>query len=519
MALSIADLTVGIDTSSITEFRREIETTFVRTIETRALPALEALRKLLMSAVRAAVRTVASVIKTRLLRQLMAMNQWLRMTSRPVLLIARLLRSYLIPALLALARDAAYASAVLAFTMATAAVTIAGWLTVLTVGFTMLTVTVVTSMATMVLTVATAVGIITSWLIVLTVSITTLTTVLLASAAAMVLAWQQAMAPIPLFAAAILQLTATILLAWQQILVNTMVTWTAITVAIQTALMVITTSILTAWQTIFANTVVAFTTLWTFLQVIWATIVLTIATATAMIYANIAATWQSVVAITIAAFTQILIVVPALLAALLTFIALYMSAIIESFQTLRVLPQLMQEIFTQVYLVVFVLLGLLAAAVRTFTGQIVGDLNQIRDAISQVGDEALDASWKIGVFIVAIAALALALEIAAPFLETGAAAIQSVADAIQSLVDAIEAAGSMIGDFFDWVGGLFSASTTFAAGAVTTPALDTGTANLTTADASVGARPVIWIENFHATAAQTPADIAAELDWISRGGG
>lgn len=65
-------------------------------------------------------------------------------------------------------------------------------------------------------------------------------------------------------------------------------------------------------------------------------------------------------------------------------------------------------------------------------------------------------------------------------------------------------------------------SDTMAAG-VTTPQLaftsTRGTGGLAGAYATSGNRPTVHIDQFHATPAQSPADIADELDWLSRGGG
>ncbi|WP_414936616.1 phage tail protein [Amycolatopsis sp. cmx-11-51] len=67
-------------------------------------------------------------------------------------------------------------------------------------------------------------------------------------------------------------------------------------------------------------------------------------------------------------------------------------------------------------------------------------------------------------------------------------------------------------------------SDTMAAG-LTTPALafagtpGTGAAGAAGAYSTTGSRATVHIDQFHATPAQSPADIAGELDWLSRGGG
>ncbi|QFU94668.1 hypothetical protein [Amycolatopsis sp. YIM 10] len=67
-------------------------------------------------------------------------------------------------------------------------------------------------------------------------------------------------------------------------------------------------------------------------------------------------------------------------------------------------------------------------------------------------------------------------------------------------------------------------SDTMAAG-LTTPALafagapGTGTDGTAGAYSATGTRATVHIDQFHATPAQSPADIAGELDWMSRGGG
>ncbi|AHH94225.1 hypothetical protein [Kutzneria albida] len=593
MALTVGELTVGLRLDSgafgqsLAVLRRELEATFVKTVATRAAPALAQLRKLLMSAVRGAVLTVARAISTRLGRAMIGLRQSVKQASAPLQFLAKLLRAVLLPALLALSHDGARSFARLASASVAAAGTASTAITTVVFGLDWLAGRALGTATTM----------ITAWALAIS-PVPLVQAAVLGLAAAITAAWQALVLETATdFTAIWTFVTGTWLLitqavqagldlvmqaaalAWQLVLDNTVVMWTAIGLAIQTSLAAVVLGVALAWQQVLDGTTVFFTALWTYVQTIWATILLTVQLATSAILQDVLAAWQLVLdattlafgalaLVTLAAWTLVLQAVQqvsslvvstvvqawqavldwtsaafnqlygnltANLNALLNFVINWTSAMLGAFEGLRPLPGIVTGIFQSMADSVNAVLNGLESMVRGRSAQIAGALNEIAGALRSIGDEAAGAWWKMLLIGAAAGLTGFILTLCSEAILTGsfvldrmAAAIQHLADSIRSLVDAVRAAGNLIGDFFKWVGGLFGArsfslgvSGVDNLGALSSPRpLDFGTpapayGGLLTAAGAGG----MYIENFYATPSQSPVEIAAELDWMAKGGG
>lgn len=585
MAVTVGDLAVGLRLDgaafgqSLAGLRRQLETDLVKAVTTRAAPALQQLRKLLASAVRDAVVTVARALTARLARALGVVQQAVKQVGAPIQFLAKLMRGYLLPALLALAHDGSRSFAQLTNASVAAAGQIQAGITTVVFGL--------------------------DWL----------ANRALGTANSMIVAWQLAVAPIPLVIAAVQGLVAVVVAAWQAILLatstdftavwtfvttiwlliqqavqlsldlitqgvliawqlivdTTLVMWTNILLAIQLALTAILLAVTLNWQLILDLTIAQFTALWTFLTVVWATIVLTVQLAALAIYTTLLVTWQLIIDWTLAAFTLLMVVVQTTWALVVlavqqavwaivnivesgwfamaqstvdAFAAVYnvivtdlqdtlgftqgwVPQMVNAFAGLQVIPTNVGAIFRALAQIVSDILTSLAALVTDKAGQITDALNGIANAIRAIGDAALSL-WKVILGAVFIDIAGFLLFLGSEAILAGAAAVsalgkalQTLAAGIQDLVNAIRSAGNLIGDFIHWIGGLFGAnslalnanglSSPMPAALGSTPSPFGGLSSATSGG--------LHIENFYATPNQSPADLAAELDWISRGGG
>jgi len=589
VAVTVGDLTVGLKLDgaafgqSLAGLRRQLETDLVKAVTTRAAPALQQLRKLLASAVRDAVATVARALTARLARALGTVQQAVKQVGAPIQFLAKLMRGFLLPALLALAHDGSRSFAQLANASVAAAGQIQTGITTVVFGL--------------------------DWL----------ADRALGTANSMIVAWQLAIAPIPLVIAAVQGLVAVVVAAWQAILLETItdftavwtfvvaiwlliqqavqlsldlitqgvliawqlildttfVMWTGILLAIQLALTAILLAVTLNWQLILDLTVAQFSALWTFLIVVWAGIVLTVQLATLAIYTNLLVTWQLIIDWTLAAFTLLAVVaqttwalvalavalavqtilntilngwlllqqytdaafnavytiVVNILQALLDYVRAWTPQLVTAFTGLNPIPGNVIGIFKALFDGVSDIMNALASLVLAKAGQITDALNGIANALRNIGDAALSL-WKVivGAVFIDIAGFLLMLGSEAILEGAGAVAalgkaLQTLAAGIQDVVNAIRSAGDLIGDFFHWVGGLFSANSFALSLGATADLSSPSPVSLGSAGSPFGGlggggvTGGVYIENFYATPSHSPADIATELDWISRGGG
>jgi hypothetical protein len=322
----------------------------------------------------------------------------------------------------------------------------------------------------------------------------------LASAAQVALAWLIAMGPIPLIIAAVVGLVALIILNWQ-----TIVDWTT----------------------------AAFTAVWAFLQMVWNGIVAAVQAAVDFILGIVTAVWNGIVAVTTAVFTGIWGFLQGVWGAIVGAVQAAVSGVLGAIGWLGQLPGMVAGWFASVFNAAVGKLGELISWLGSLPGQILGALGNLGNLLLDVGRQILEGLWNglknaanwvkdkiIGLIkdiipgpIKSILGISSPSKVAA---ELGRWVPIGLAQGIEGTSATVaRASAQLAGMVTAGIGDLSAISgprslTAVAAG---------GPVPAGGGFASGGDRATLRIDNFHATPNQSPADIAAELDWMSRGGG
>jgi hypothetical protein len=322
----------------------------------------------------------------------------------------------------------------------------------------------------------------------------------LASAAQVALAWLIAMGPIPLIIAAVVGLVALIILNWQ-----TIVDWTT----------------------------AAFTAIWAFLQMVWNGIVTAIQAAVGFVLGIITAVWNTIVAVTTAIFTGIWGFLQGVWGAIVGAIQAAISGVLGAIGWLGQLPGMVAGWFASVFNAAVGKLGELISWLGGLPGRILGALGNLGSLLLDVGGQILEGLWNglknaanwvkdkiIGLIkdiipgpIKSILGISSPSKVAA---ELGRWVPLGLAQGIEGTSATVARASAQLAGIV--TAGIGDLSAISGPRSLTALAVG-GPMPLGDGLTSGGERAALRIDNFHATPNQSPADIAAELDWMSRGGG
>jgi hypothetical protein len=315
----------------------------------------------------------------------------------------------------------------------------------------------------------------------------------LAQAARMALAWIIAMGPIPLIIAAVVALVALIILNWQ-----TIVDWTT----------------------------AAFTAIWSFLQMVWNGIVTAIQAALTFVLSIVTAVWNGIVTLTTTVFTAIWGFLVGIWNTIVGAIQVAINAVLGAIGWLAQLPGRVAAWFGEVFSAAVGKLGELLSWLGGLPGRILGALGDLGGLLLDVGGDILEglwnglknaANWIKDKIIGLISAI-----IPGPIKDIlGIGSPSKVAAELGrwvpvGLAKGIEDASAVVANASADLAGLVTGGLDDLA-PVTGPPVAALAAPST--EAAGAGRAAVHIDNFYASPDQSPARIATELDWMSRGGG
>jgi len=315
----------------------------------------------------------------------------------------------------------------------------------------------------------------------------------MANAVKMAAAWLIAMGPIPLIIAAVVGLVALIIANW-----DTIVAWTTAT----------------------------FQAIWDFLKMVWNGIVTAIQAAVDFVLSIVTAVWQGIVAVTTTVFNGIWSFLQGIWNTIVGLVQGAINGVMAAISWLGQLPGMVGGWFASVLNAAVGKLGELVSWIGGLPGRILGAIGDLGNLLYDVGSSILEGLWNglksaanwvkdkiIGLIkdiipgpIKSILGISSPSKVAA---ELGRWVPLGLAQGIEDTSVAVSRASAQLAGLV--TRGIGNVSAVAVPPGLATPGPATG--------AISGERAVVWIENFYATPSQRPADIAAELDWMSRGGG
>lgn len=242
--------------------------------------------------------------------------------------------------------------------------------------------------------------------------------------------------------------------------------------------------------------------------------------------ALIIANWDTIVAWTKGAFQAIWDFLTMVWDGIVSAIRAAVNGVLAAISWLGQLPGMVAGWFASVFTAAVGKLGELVSWIGGLPGRILGAIGDLGNLLYNVGSSILEGLWNglksaanwvkdkiIGLIkdiipgpIKSILGISSPSKVAA---ELGRWVPLGLAQGIEDTSAAVSrASAELAGLVASGIGGLGAVAAPHAR-AMPLPA--TGVIS--------GERAVVRIENFHATPSQRPADIAAELDWMSRGGG
>ncbi|WP_370422731.1 hypothetical protein AB8O64_30815 [Streptomyces sp. QH1-20] len=306
--------------------------------------------------------------------------------------------------------------------------------------------------------------------------------------------------------------------------------WAGIVTAVQTAVGVVLAVVTAVWDAIVVATTAVFTGVWSFLQLVWTGIVTAVQTAVGFVLSVVTTVWNAVVGVTTAVFNGIWGFLTGVWNAIVGAVQAAVGGVLGAVGWLARLPGLVGEWFGSVFHAAVERLGALISWLAGLPGRILGALGDLGNLLLGVGSSILEGLWR-------------GLQNAAGW----------VKDRILGLIKAIipgpirdilgiGSPSKVAAELGRWVPiglarGIEDTSSTVAratgrlAGLVTAgigdldrvagprPLTAAGAGGAVPFGAPADGRSPLRIDHFHATAGQTPAEIAVELDWLSRGGG